>query len=82
MVIKFFIAGKKDGHGFIDCNEAISMSCDCYFYDLSLNLGIEKISETAKVFGLGEKYLDQIFPASEGIIPNKNGKKIISIRMD
>ena len=41
------------------------MSCDCYFYDLSLNLGIEKISETAKIFGLGEKYLDEIFPASE-----------------
>ena len=51
------------------------MSCDCYFYDLSLNLGIEKISETAKVFGLGEKYLDQIFPASDGIVPNKQWKK-------
>ena len=54
------------------------MSCDCYFYDLSLNLGIEKISETAKAFGLGEKYLDEIFPASKGIIPNKQWKKIIS----
>ena len=51
------------------------MSCDCYFYDLSLYLGIEKISETAKVFGLGEKYLDEIFPASSGIIPNKQWKK-------
>ena len=66
---------KEGGHGFIDCNEAISMSCDCYFYELSLNLGIEKISETAKVFGLGEKYLDQTFPASEGIVPDKKWKK-------
>ena len=72
---QIFHCWKEDGHGFIDCQEAISMSCDCYFYDLSLNLGIEKIAETAKIFGLGEKYLDKIFPASEGIIPNKQWKK-------
>ena len=72
---QIFHCWKEDGHGFIDCQEAISMSCDCYFYDLSLNLGIEKISETAKIFGLGEKYLDEIFPASKGIIPNKQWKK-------
>ena len=72
---QIFHCWKEDGHGFIDCQEAISMSCDCYFYDLSLNLGIEKISETAKVFGLGEKYLDEIFPAAKGVIPNKQWKK-------
>tara|TARA_Y100000589_G_scaffold315235_1_gene338553 strand:+ start:1088 stop:2887 length:1800 start_codon:yes stop_codon:yes gene_type:complete len=72
---QIFHCWKEGGHGFIDCKEAITMSCDCYFYDLSLNLGIEKISETAKVFGLGEKYLNEIFPASEGIIPNKKWKK-------
>ncbi len=72
---QIFHCWKEDGHGFIDCQEAISMSCDCYFYDLSLSLGIEKISETAKVFGLGDKYLDEIFPASKGIIPSKQWKK-------
>ncbi len=72
---QIFHCWKEDGHGFVDCQEAISMSCDCYFYDLSLNLGIEKISETAKAFGLGEKYLDETFPASSGNIPNKQWKK-------
>lgn len=72
---QIFHCWKEEGHGFIDCEEAISMSCDCYFYDLSLNLGIEKISEVAKLFGLGEKYLDDIFPASTGIVPNKIWKK-------
>ncbi len=72
---QIFHCWKEGGHGFIDCEEAISMSCDCYFYDLSLNLGIKKISETAKLFGLGEKYLDDIFPSSLGIIANKEWKK-------
>ena len=31
-----FHCWKEDGHGFIDCKEAITMSCDCYFFDLSL----------------------------------------------
>ena len=57
------------------------MSCDYYFYDLSLNLGIEKISETAKLFELGEKYL-KIFSSSKAIIPNKQWKKNNSIRVD
>ena len=72
---QIFHCWKEGGHGFIDCDQAISMSCDCYFYDLSLSLGIEKISDVAKVFGLGEKYLDEVFPSSEGIIPNKEWKK-------
>ena len=72
---QIFHCWKEGGHGFVDCDQAISMSCDCYFYDLSLSLGIEKIAETARQFGLGEKYLDEIYPASAGIIPNKEWKK-------
>ena len=72
---QIFHCWKEEGHGFINCGDAISMSCDCYFYDLSLNLGIDKISNTAKDFGLGEKYLNDVFPSSIGIIPNKEWKK-------
>jgi len=72
---QIFHCWKEGGHGFVNCEEAISMSCDCYFYELSLSLGIKKISETAKLFGLGEKYLDDIFPSASGIIPNKQWKK-------
>ena len=49
LAIKFFIAGKK-GAWLYRLSEAISMSCDCYFYDLSLSLGIEKISETENIW--------------------------------
>ncbi len=72
---QIFHCWKEGGHGFINCEEAISMSCDCYFYDLSLVLGIKKISDMAKNFGLGEKYLENIFKSSAGIIPNKAWKK-------
>ena len=72
---QIFHCWKEGGHGFIDCSEAISMSCDCYFYDLSLVLGINKISKIAFEFGLGEKYLNNIFSSAKGIIPSKEWKK-------
>ncbi len=70
-----FHCWKKEGHGHINLEEAIAMSCDCYFYNLSLDIGIDKISETALSFGLGEKYLNEIFSSSFGIVPNKKWKK-------
>ena len=72
---QIFHCWKEGGHGFIDCSEAISMSCDCYFYDLSLVLGINKISKIALEFGLEEKYLNNIFSSAKGIIPSKEWKK-------
>ena len=72
---QIFHCWKKDGHGLINCEEAISMSCDCYFYDVSLTVGIEKISEMANIFGLGKEYFKEIFSISNGIIPNKEWKK-------
>lgn len=43
-----------DKHGWADLYEAISGSCNCYFAQLGLNLGINKLDAYAKYFGLGE----------------------------
>ncbi len=42
-------------HGNIDVAEAIKVSCNYFFYDTGRRLGIEKLSDWAKRFGLGEK---------------------------
>ena len=72
---QIFHCWKKEGHGLINCEDAISMSCDCYFYDISLKIGIEKISEVAILFGLGQEFLVSTFSSSKGLIPNKVWKK-------
>ena len=36
---------------------AMKQSCDTYFYEISRRLGVDKLSVTAKKFGLGEKHL-------------------------
>ncbi len=40
-------------HGAVDLRDAVSESCDVWFYSQSLKLGIERLAGTAKEFGLG-----------------------------
>lgn len=42
-------------HGFVNMSTAIKDSCNYYFYTVGYKLGIDKISEYAKRFGLGIK---------------------------
>ncbi|MFL2901562.1 MAG: penicillin-binding protein 2, partial [Candidatus Pelagibacter sp.] len=46
---------KKEGHGFVNLREAMKQSCDTYFYEVARKLGVDRLSETAKKFGLGKK---------------------------
>lgn len=43
-----------DKHGWANLYEAIAGSCNCYFAQLGLNLGIRKLDAYAEYFGLGE----------------------------
>ncbi len=42
-------------HGYIDCTEALKVSCNYFYYELADRMSIEIIDETAKGLGLGEK---------------------------
>ena len=67
---------KKKGHGFVSLREAMKQSCDTYFYEISRRLGVDKLSETAKKFGLGEKVFGDLFGIEKkGLIPNTEWKK-------
>ena len=46
---------KRSGHGTEDLVKAIKDSCNVYFYDVGRRVGIEKLNEYAKMFGLGQR---------------------------
>ena len=48
---------RKNGgtHGNINVSQAIKYSCNYFFYDVSRQLGIERLNQYAKQFGLGQK---------------------------
>ncbi len=50
---------KKEGHGIVNLYKAIIVSCDTYFYGLSVKLGISRIAQTLNRFGFGDlTYID------------------------
>tara|TARA_B100001057_G_scaffold482838_1_gene558828 strand:- start:1668 stop:3542 length:1875 start_codon:yes stop_codon:yes gene_type:complete len=67
---------KKEGHGLLDLREAMKQSCDTYFYEVARKLGVDKLSETAKKFGLGEKVFNNLFNNEKsGLVPSTFWKK-------
>ncbi len=67
---------KKEGHGFVNLREAMKQSCDTYFYEVARRLGVDRLSVTAKKFGLGQRVFRNIFDnEKKGLIPNTEWKK-------
>jgi penicillin-binding protein 2 len=61
---------KDKGHGFMTLRSAIKQSCDIYFYEISRRLGIDRMAETAKKFGLGKTVLKSFNEEKSGVVPN------------
>jgi penicillin-binding protein 2 len=54
----------------------MKQSCDTYFYEVARRLGVDRLSETAKKFGLGNKVFNNLFENEKnGLIPNTSWKK-------
>mgnify|MGYP001360112081 FL=1 len=67
---------KKEGHGFVSLHNAMKQSCDSYFYEVARKLGVDRLSETAKKFGLGKDVFKGLFDNERsGLIPNTEWKK-------
>lgn len=66
---------KRWGHGAVDLNDAITQSCDVYFYDLARTLGINRIHDFLKKFGFGEKTGIDLVGEKKGLLPSKAWKK-------
>ena len=70
-----FHCWKKKGHGPMNMRSAIQRSCDVYFYEVARILGVDRLSETAKKFGLGKKVLDGFIEEREGVVPSTAWKR-------
>ena len=68
-------------HGWVDMRHALAVSSDVYFYEIGggyqdiRGLGINKIHEYAKKFGLGEKTGIDLNGEAEGTVPNPQVKE-------
>jgi penicillin-binding protein 2 len=70
-----FHCWKRAGHGWMDLENSLKQSCDVYYYDLALKVGIEKISAMAKRFGLGIRHDLPLSSVASGLTPTKAWKR-------
>lgn len=71
---RFFACWKPEGHGRVNLHRALQVSCDCYFYEMGKRVGIEKIAEVGKQFGLGHRYELGLTNGKSGVMPNNEWK--------
>jgi penicillin-binding protein 2 len=70
-----FKCWKESGHGKQTIIEAITNSCNVFFYTIGQKLGIDKLNYYAKLLGLGEKTGIDLPGELEGLVPSEDWKR-------
>jgi penicillin-binding protein 2 len=70
-----FRCWKEGGHGTLSLHRAIVESCDIYFYQAGLKIGVDLIAHYANEFGLGRTTGISLPHEKQGIVPSTSWKK-------
>lgn len=70
-----FRCWRKEGHGHVDLQTALSQSCDVYFYTLGERLGIDRMSSFCQDLGLGRPTGIEFKDELTGLVPTKEWKQ-------
>ena len=73
-----FHCWKKGGHGSLDMHGGIMHSCDVYFYDVARRVGVDRIAEMARRFGLGSTIGIDLPGERPGLMPDTNWKLAVT----
>jgi len=66
---------KPEGHGEVDIHDAIGQSCDVYFYEISNEIGIDRMHYYLDQFGLGQRSRVDVRGERRGINPSRDWKR-------
>jgi penicillin-binding protein 2 len=72
---RFYHCHKAEGHGWMNLQTGMANSCDCYFYEAARRVGIEKIAEMGKKFGMAHHYELGLTGGRVGQMPNDEWKR-------
>lgn len=65
---------KRWGHGWVDLRDAITESCDVYFYHMAVKLGIDRIHDFLRRFGFGQSTGIDMMGELDGLVPSPKWK--------
>lgn len=71
---RFFRCWRKGGHGLVDIIRGITQSCDVFFYNVGLKVGVDGLHHYANLLGLGKKTGIDLPFENPGLIPSSEWK--------
>lgn len=66
---------RRGGHGDVDLRDALKRSCDVYFYQVGLQLGVDRIADFARAFQLGRRTGFPFGDEKPGLVPTRRWKE-------
>ena len=72
---RVFRCWKKSGHGKVNVVQALEQSCDVFFYQVGLKLGIDRLAWHARACGLGSRTGIKFDRENAGLVPTAAWKK-------
>ena len=72
---RVFKCWKKGGHGTVAVHRAIVESCDVFFYNVGLKLGVDRIHEFGTTVGLGRVTGVDLPNEQKGLLPSTQWKR-------
>lgn len=72
---RVFKCWKKGGHGTVSVHRAIVESCDVFFYNVGLKLGVDRIHEIGSILGMGRLTGIDLPAEQKGLIPSTEWKR-------
>ncbi len=77
-----FYCWKRTGHGWLDVVNGLAFSCDIFFYQVGggyerfTGLGLDRIVQYARLFGLGEPTGIELEQEAPGLVPTARWKRL------
>lgn len=68
---------KRWGHGWVNLKDAITQSCDVYFYDVATRMGVDVMSDYLGRFGFGSDTSLDVSGALPGLLPSREWKRAV-----
>lgn len=68
------VCHKRGGHGYVNIEEALEVSCNTYFYEMGRRLGVDTLAEYCRALGLGMKTGIDLGGENYGTVPSTEWK--------
>jgi penicillin-binding protein 2 len=66
---------KRGGHGWVNVYDALEQSVNTFFYQLALDLGIDRMHDYLSQFGFGERTGLDLLGENSGVLPSRPWKR-------